>query len=426
MRGVFFLGAALALAVMGLWNPIVFALGYIWADIVAPNRIVPYALGWISLPMVFGVLVLLFLPKAIGSSEPRWNWTCTLLLLHGLWMTMSLNWAVYQDAAWFSWEYAIKALVFALILPWFLSSRASIEAMVWTLVLCVALHAAPYGLKFVLGGGGYGQFLGLISDNSNYSESSTLAMLTVSVMPLLWFLMRHQTVFDNQRMVRYGAIAGIVLLALAMGGTYARTGLVCLFALIAVLVLQRGQRSLKVVLASVALLALYFSAPEHWFERMSTIDDGADPSSMSRVAVWRWTWDYVASNPLGGGFGVWRSSEMAVTLSDGSELTATARAFHSIYFEVLGSLGYPGAVLYFGSIASALLVLRRIAREGDALAVDEWKSSLARALTLAILIYLVGGLFIGIAFQSYSLYLMSLSIGLAGLSRKRDERVSSH
>ena len=422
MRGVFFLGAALALTFMGFWSPIVFALGYVWADIAAPNRIASYALGWISLPMVFGILVLLFLPKAIGSSEPRWNWTSTLLLLHGIWMTLSLNWAVYPDAAWFSWEYAIKALVFALILPWLLRSRASVEAMVWTLVLCVALHAAPFGLKFVLGGGGYRQSLGLIASNSNYAESSTLAMLAISIMPLVWFLMRHQSVFSNQKLVRYSAIAGTVLLALSMGGTYARTGLVCLAALIALMIMQRGQRGLKIVLGVVALIGIYLAAPEHWFERMLSIEDTTDRSSMGRVAVWKWTLEYVAAHPFGGGFGIWRSSQFTLPLIDGTELAVQGKAFHSIYFEVLGSLGYPGFFLYFGFIASALIVLLRLTRRpvaddgGDA-----WMPDLARSLILTMLIYLTGGLFIGVAFQSYPLYLVALSVGLAGLARNASE-----
>lgn len=422
MRGLFFLGAGLALTVMGIWNPIVFALGYIWADIVAPNRIAPYALGWISLPMAFGILVLLFLPKAIGSSEPRWNWTSTLLLLHGIWMTLSLNWAVYQEAAWFSWEYAIKALVFALILPWFLRSRAGVEAMVWTLVLSVALHAAPFGLKFVLGGGGYRHSLGLVDNNSNYAESSTLAMLAISIIPLVWFLMRHQSVFLNQKLVRYSAIAGTVLLALAMGGTYARTGMVCLAVLIALMILQRGQRGLKVVLGVVALMVVYFAAPEHWFERMFSINDTTDRSSMGRVAVWKWTLEYVAAHPFGGGFGIWRSSLFTLPLIDGTEIAVQGKAFHSIYFEVLGSLGYPGFILYFGFIASALIVLirltsRPVANDGG----DAWIPDLARSLILALLIYLTGGLFIGVAFQSYPLYLVALSVGIAGIARNGSE-----
>lgn len=419
MKGVLFLGAALALIFIGFLNPIVFALGYVWADIVAPNRIAPYALGWVSLSMVFGVLVLLFLPKAISSSEPRWNWTSTLLLVHGIWMTLSLNWAVYQEVARFSWEYGIKAVVFALILPWFLRSRASVEAMVWTLVLCVALHAAPFGLKFVLGGGGYRQSLGLIASNSNYAESSTLAMLAISIMPLVWFLMRHQSVFSNQKLVRYGAIAGTALLALSMGGTYARTGLVCMATLIAIMILQRGQRGLTIMLGAVALAVVYWAAPEHWFERMFSIDDATDRSSMGRVAVWKWTLEYVAAHPFGGGFGIWRSSLFTLPLIDGAEIAVQGKAFHSIYFEVLGSLGYLGLAIYMGWIASCLWVLRRISKEPHLSPDDAWMRDLARCLIMAMIVFLIGGAFIGVAFQSYPLYLAAISIALAGIARSR-------
>lgn len=421
MKGVFFLGAALALGMIGFWNPIVFALGYIWADIVAPNRIAPYALGWISLPMVFGLLVLLFLPNAIIRGGPRWNWTSSLLLVHGIWMTLSLIWAVHQGPALFQWEFAIKAVLFALILPWFLRGRASVEAMVWTLVLCVALHAAPYGLKFVLGGGGYQQSLGLIADNSNYAESSTLAMLAISIMPLVWFLMRHQSVFKNQQLVRYGAIAGTVLLALSMAGTYARTGLVCLAALIAILTLQNGQRGVKIVLGLLSILCVYLAAPEQWFDRMYSIDDTTDRSSMGRVAVWKWTLEYVAAHPLGGGFGIWRSSQFNLPLLDGSEIAVQGKAFHSVYFEVLGSLGYPGFIIYTAWIASSLLILRKISKDIGLGPENAWINDLARSLIIAMLVFLTGGIFIGVAFQSYPLYLAAISIALAGIARARSK-----
>lgn len=426
MRGVFFLLAAFALVVMGFWNPVVFALGYVWADIVSPNRIAPYVLSWISLPMAFGVLVLIFLPKAIGESGPRWSWISSFLLLHGIWMTLSLNWAVYQEAAWFSWEYAIKAVIFALILPWFLKNRVSIEAMVWTLVLCVALHAVPYGLKFISGGSGYGRSMGLISNNSNYAESSTLAMLSISVMPLVLFLMRHQTVFSNQKLVKAAGVAGILLLALSMAGTYARTGLVCLAALVVLLVMQRGQRLLKSALGLIALIGVYISAPDHWFERMLTIHDNSNVSSMGRVAVWKWTVDYVSQNPFGGGFGIWRSSQSRITLGDGTELVDQARAFHSIYFEVLGSLGYVGFAIYAAIIISTLLALRRVYRDSQAIASQQvWLKDLSLSLAQAILIFLVGGAFIGIAFQSYPLYLVAISIGLLGWFNLERKKITS-
>jgi hypothetical protein len=64
--------------------------------------------------------------------------------------------------------------------------------------------------------------------------------------------------------------------------------------------------------------------------------------------------------------------------------------------------------------------LLRISRSvSDETLQDAWMPALARSVMLSILMFLVGGLFIGVAFQSYPLYLIAIAAGLAGLASER-------
>jgi hypothetical protein len=100
-----------------------------------------------------------------------------------------------------------------------------------------------------------------------------------------------------------------------------------------------------------------------------------------------------------------------------------ARAFHSSYFEVLGEEGWPGFILWLAinliGIVRMEILRRRYRKAGEDMA---WVPPLAAALAYAQLIYLVGGAFVGIAFQSFIYMLLGAQIGLdTYLTRKASE-----
>src|SRR3546814_2833471 len=148
--------------------------------------------------------------------------------------------------------------------------------------------------------------------------------------------------------------------------------------------------------------------------RMSTIQTyEADASASTRLAVWAWTWDYAKKNPLGGGFEAYRQNSLrvntvssettgAVEVIDRSVVADQGRAYHSSYFEMLGEQGFPGLILFLlihgiGLVRMEVLRRRYRGAGGD----RGWTSPLATALQNGQLVYLVGSLFIGIAWQPF-------------------------
>ena len=207
-------------------------------------------------------------------------------------------------------------------------------------------------------------------------------------------------------------------------GTAARTGLICVGALVILMLRNAKNRIGYMALVAAALAVAVPLLPDTFTDRMSTIKGyQADASASTRIAVWKWTWDYAGKNPLGGGFEAYRQNRLRMDLvstdSAGSvEMVQTAvvedrgRAYHSAYFEMLGEQGFPGLALWLLIHASGLLrmeVLRRRYRKAEG--EEAWIAPLATALQNAQLIYLVGAIFVGMAYQPVIFMLLAVQIG---------------
>jgi O-antigen ligase len=151
--------------------------------------------------------------------------------------------------------------------------------------------------------------------------------------------------------------------------------------------------------------------------------------------VWAWTWDYAKKHPLGGGFDAYRQNQLQVhTVKDAEGRTEQqvdwriayekSRAYHSSYFEMLGEQGFPGLFLFLLIHAIGLvrmeIVRRRHRREEGERA---WISPLATSLQGAQIIYLVGSLFVGIAFQPFVWMLIAVQIGFDSYVARRYPRI---
>ena len=217
-------------------------------------------------------------------------------------------------------------------------------------------------------------------------------------------------------------------------GTQARTGLLCI-AVLGVLMLREVKRRFVYIAAAGALglVALPF-LPQTWYERMATLESHEeDTSASTRVAVWEWTIDYANSHPMGGGFDAYRGNNLQVeTVQElGPDNNAKldvqvheekARAYHSAYFEMLGEQGYPGFLLWAWIHFLGLWQMERLRRrwKDRAGAGQQWQAPLAMALQFAQVIYLVGSLFQGIAYQPFILTLVGVQCALWSWCRNAD------
>lgn len=414
MRSLFITAVFLALIGMGFSAGFVFVLGYVWVDIFTPQLVAYSILPSVPVSLIMGALSFVAFLGLKDKFEVPLRFATVLTALFAIWMTLSLLWAAAPESAFDKWNWAIKNLLFSCLIPYFLRNRFQVEAFVWTVVISGMAHCLTFGAKVAISGGGYSMSLGLVSGNTGFGEGSTLAMFSVLLIPLCLYLYKWQTLIPNVRLAKLLLTGFIVAGILTSVGTFARTGLVCLGVLSLLLVLQSKNR-IRILLSVVFLSVIgYQFAGEGWFNRMSTINDGTEESAMGRVAVWKWTLEYVSEHPWGGSFDMYRINDKAMQLEDGSVLQVRGKAFHSIYFETLGEGGWIGFALF----ALLILVTRRsflMAKKNSLDGGVNWISGLGGYLLFSLYVFLAGGAFIGVAFQPVFYYLVALSVAVLNL-----------
>ena len=439
MRDLIFVGYIAAIMLLAFKRPFLFTLVYAYVDIVSPQRLSYFLLN--SIPLSLMLFVLAFLGFMVGDDKkdvrvsPRWVLLLVLLAYCGYTTAV----AAEPVAALEKWGWVWKALVFAAFLPLTLRTRLRIEALALTMVLCASALIVTGGIKTLGGGGGYGSLVILIDDNSGLFEGSIISCVAITIIPLILWLAKHGTIFKPDWKVRIYSAALILACLLIPVGTQARTGVICI-AVLGILLLRHARyRMLYLGAAAIIAVAAVPFLPSSFTQRTDTIKNyKADESASTRLAVWAWTWEYVKEHPMGGGFEVYRQNRIRYEMArkDNAagplpidapavrEIVDEGRAFHSSYFEMLGEQGFPGLIIWLiiqiGGVWR-MEVIQRMYRKRDK--PDEtWIAPLANALQTSQIIYLVGSLFVGIAFQAFFFMFTALQIGFdTYLARRRKE-----
>jgi len=420
---VAFIGMLLAL---GLKRPFFWVLAYIYIDVVAPQKI-----GWgfiQSLPVSLVAFAAafagwLFLDSKQGS---RFGMRQALIAILLMWCGVTTLSAAFPVEAALKWSWVWKALVFAMFLPLTLRTRLRIEAAALIMVLSIATIVINGGIKTALGGGGYGVLALLVRENAGLYEGSILSTAAIATIPLALWLARHGKIFKPDWRV-YTFVAGLIFACLLIPvGTAARTGLVCAAVLAVLLMRSVKYKFVYGAIAALAMIAAIPFLPASFTQRMGTITNHqSDESASTRVQVWMWTLDYVEERPFGGGFDAYLGNsftyETRKAVGEGNnvtieynQVTDKARAYHSSYFEMLGEQGWLGLFLWLLLHGLGVWQMERIRwrfgkREDGR---RSWQWGLATALQQSQIVYLVGALFVGIAYQPFIFMLVGLQCAL--------------
>ena len=432
MRDLVFVGYLLALLFIAFKRPFLFTLAYAYVDIIAPQRLSYFMLNSVPVSLVVFSLAFLGYMFSDDKKDSRFSIRQGAMLVLLIYCAYTTLQAAVPDAAMEKWDWVWKALIFAIFLPLTLRTKLRIEALALFLVLCASALIITGGIKTLGSGGGYGVLVLLVNENSGLYEGSTISMVSIAIIPLILWLAKFGTIFPPDWRVRVFAGALIFAALLIPVGTQARTGLVCA-AVLAVLLLRFNKyRFFYAGLALLLGLAALPLLPQSFTNRMSTIENyKADESAATRVAVWKWTWEYAKTHPTGGGFNAYLLNKLTYNLADDPnkpkeeydyeiedggplEVIDEGRAYHSSYFEMLGEQGFPGLILWLfihlgGIWRMEILRKRHMNTEKQG---ELWVAPLAQALQNAHIIYLVGALFVGVAYQPFVYMLVGLQIGL--------------
>jgi probable O-glycosylation ligase (exosortase A-associated) len=249
-----------------------------------------------------------------------------------------------------------------------------------------------------------GFFLG---DGNDFALSVNIAI------PLCLFLVLDSVKF-RQRVFWGIALLFLVACVIATqsrGGTVA-LGCVCLYYWF-----KSDKKALTGSIAVSALVLVLVLAPPAYFQRMNTINT-QEGSAQGRLKAWGAGFRMALDHPLfgvgAGHFPVKYGAEYRLTL-DTPWQTA-----HSIYFLILGELGFPGIFLLVGFIVSNLVANARLAtevrvRDPDGTGIE---ARLLASTSAALLAFAVGGAFLSAIWYPHWYVLGGLLVAGRGIVRQ--------
>ena len=415
LRSLWLLMVYVSFLGLGTAAPFVLALGYVWVDTFRPQEVAFVILNQLPVAMIMGASAVFGYFLLDRRSPPPLTIVTVLNVAMAAWVTATLVWAVAPDQAWDKWDWAFKTLVFAAFIPLVIRSRVQIEAFAQTYLLSLAANFIPFGAKVLLSGGGYGANLGLSQGNSGLAEGGFLSTACLMAIPLALFLARNTQLMPRWALVSL-AYWGIALLALLTAiGTYQRSALVGLVAMAAFMTLRAKRKLLFISIAAIAGLVIVLTTSDRWNERVSSITEyRTEGSALTRILVWKWTLDFVATHPLGGGFQSYVVNHVTLPPDPANPggIMQFGRAFHSVYFEVLGEHGWPGLFLFLATAGFSFGSTYMLGRRTRSVPELAWCADFAVAIQSGLIAFLVCGAFVGIAFQPMFWYFVAMSVSL--------------
>ncbi|MDR3534772.1 MAG: putative O-glycosylation ligase, exosortase A system-associated [Rhodopila sp.] len=415
LRSLFLLFVYVSFLGLSINAPFVAALGYVWVDTFQPQAVAYIVLNQLPVAMIMGVVAFGGYLLLDRRSPPPLTLQTVLHVTLAIWVTCTLTWAQVPDAAWEKWDWAFKTLVFSAFIPYVIRSRVQIEAFAQTYVFSLAANFLPFGVKVLISGGGYGVNLGLQGGNSGLAEGGLLSTACLMAVPLAIFLAGHSQLIPKLKVLplAYWGVAGLAI-ATAIG-TYERSALLGLVVLGAYMWVRTKHKIGFGLVVAVAACVLIYSTSGAWTRRISTVEEyQTEGSALVRILVWKWTLEFTATHPLGGGFATYMINHVDVPGNGNNDPghTEFGRAFHSIYFEVLGEHGYPGIVIFLTLAGSMFLRLRKIAKRARGHPELQWVVGLSDALQSGLAVFMTSGAFVGLAFQPMFWYFISMGVSL--------------
>jgi putative inorganic carbon (hco3(-)) transporter len=387
--------ASCVLVCLGLTFRFSFAgvLTWTWIALMQPHTEV---YGPISSALRINLLVAIITILAwLVSKErklPPSDGVIVAIFLFLIWMTFNQLFAVNPDAAWPLWDRNWRIIALGLLIGATATNKIRIHALIWVLVASFLYYGAKSGLLTIMAGGAkklMGPSEGMYADNNQF------AVALLMTLPLINYL----RVQSANRYIRMGLIAGFALTFIAVLGSYSRGAFVGLSALGLVWWFRSRNKALYVIVAAIIAVPAFLFMPQTYFNRMSTIDHAQDDGSFQgRVDAWKVAFDYARDHfPVGAGFDGPQQPKIFNHYLPGHDFHAA----HSIFFQVLGDLGFMGLAIYLVILFLVFRYCSRIRRAARLRPELAWAHDLATAIQLSMVGFCVGGSALSLAYSDF-------------------------
>jgi probable O-glycosylation ligase (exosortase A-associated) len=387
--------------------PWIGVLTFSWISYMNPHK---YAWGIVrTFPVALIVAVITIAGMYVTKDRAKLPKDLALRLIVCLWVLFVITtlFAINQADAWAQLNKVSKILLMTFVTIKLINNPFKLRI----LLLVIAFSVGLVGLKgaiWAITSGGVNRVYG--PDGSFLADNNDLALALNMTLPLMLYLSKD----EPRPWLRSGLKICFVGSIIAVIFTYSRGGFLALVLVGFMLLIKARYKALAMITLFVGVIALAFIVPQKWTDRMDTIkqSEDQDASAHGRVNAWRAAINIASHRPLtGGGFQVfvpWIFERYAPEPWNYHDV-------HSNYFEMLGEHGFIGLGLYmmllFYSLITASTLKWRIRREPKLL----WAQHFPDMLQVAILAYMLGGIFLGRAYFDLYYHLVASIVILKSL-----------
>ncbi|NVJ70373.1 MAG: putative O-glycosylation ligase, exosortase A system-associated [Alphaproteobacteria bacterium] len=323
------------------------------------------------------------------------------IALYFIWTVITTIAAFDPGLSMGKFSHAFKVILFAFVIMLVMQSPNRLKAYLYVLIISMAfISVKGAGSTILSGGGGRVQGAGgMMTDNNQ------LAVAMAMSFPIALYFYQHPPV----KMLRWPALGLALSFAISVVGTQSRGGFAALAAVIFMLILKTKRKfTVLAVMIPIAFAGYYF-APDSWKNRIESSEKTTEDASFrGRVVMWKFSSNLADDNPIeGGGYDVFyvpRAQELYMTPGE------TARAPHSIYFEVLAEHGYTGLILWLTMLFTGWYSGGTASKRYRQYNETRWLSDLCYACQLSLVGYAAGGLTVNIATFDYFYDLLAIIV----------------
>ena len=400
-----------------MMRPWIGVLAWFWLAFMNPHRLTWGIAQDLPFAQAVAIATLLGLLMTKDRRPLFWTRETVLMVVMMAFFAITTAFAWQRDLAWEQWL-GIGKIVLMTIVPLMLIYG---KFRIHWLLLVVAGSIGFFGLKgglFVFRTGGVHSILG--PDNSFIADNNSLGLAMVMVLPLLVFLRRDETRVWVRRIL--AATAFFTVIAVVV--TYSRGALIGLAAVLPFLFLRLKNKFLLLIIFVPLTYWGIEHAPDRLTKRVDSIETAdEDQSFMQRIQAWSVALNIAKERPLiGAGFKLeYTNDRIWLSYADRKydKWGQSARAAHSIYFQVLGEHGFPGLALYLLLIALTMMRLRSLTKAARRDPESAWIGNYAAAINIGMIGFVVAGA--GLSRAYFDLFLLYVGI-TAILYREAKER----
>ncbi len=294
---------------------------------------------------VFGVGYLIMRSSNKARTSALQYLPTKLLIAYLIWITLLVPFAIWPSRAFLTVQTLIPCVLMVGALALCPPTRTVSDKVTWfywLMIIAITLSA------FILKKGDDGR----LAIGGSYDSNDTAALLASAVPFALGIISR------NRGKIRWGAIAGLLLVVAAIAASQSRGGFLALIA--GCFVFGWGFKASKRIMMIVGMVVMglvgWTFTGDEFRERMGTLleikDDYNFQTFDGRIAIWTRGVGYTLESPiLGVGPGNFGFRDGQWLAQHG--LTGKWSAAHNSYVQSFADLGFPGGILFLAMLIVA-------------------------------------------------------------------------